>query len=462
MDLSKLSDADLAAVESGDMSKVSDEGLAIISGEPAEKKMEAKDYATRALEYGGRGLDYLGGLSRGGIAGLLEGATGKELVDSGDVLRGRAPSSSEILEKLGVGEGGKLSDILPMYAEPGKGGLLTPEKGGLLDPSVRGTVGTALDIASDPLTYASLGTAPIAKGATKLFSKKLPSSVVEGEINLLKTLLNPGKKAVQKAGETLYKSGLKNIDTRIVEKGGEAVSPYLMEQGVWGRLPSIEKGIQSRIDELSEARKGLYAQAPSARVTPAAAQERAFEGLVEMEKNPYKKSAVEKQLEFLGQATEPVSLEQASAIKSDLYDALPSSAFDEGGRLTNDGKRMLKDLSLGYKTAIEQAADAQVPGLGKQISDLNTEWGSLIAAQKPTRSEISKAGRKNLLTEIKALVGINDPVSAGAMYGAQALNSAPVRTGVGLGLRTAGQNVPEGVWRRMVIDSMLQDKEKNK
>ena len=40
-DFSKLSNADLDALASGDISKVSDAGLLILSGEPAKKKKTA-------------------------------------------------------------------------------------------------------------------------------------------------------------------------------------------------------------------------------------------------------------------------------------------------------------------------------------------------------------------------------------------------------------------------------------
>jgi hypothetical protein len=72
MDLSKLSDADLAAVQAGDMSKVSDEGLALISGKSTPKSR------VRAI------MD----ASRDTAAGLLRGAgsIGATLVSPTDIL----------------------------------------------------------------------------------------------------------------------------------------------------------------------------------------------------------------------------------------------------------------------------------------------------------------------------------------------------------------------------------------
>jgi hypothetical protein len=140
-------------------------------GAPIE---EEKDWEDKALEYASSALEkaepvlkvlgYPGGLVRGAIAGGLEAATGRDdLVDIKDVLKGEAPSSTEVLEKLGVKEMGSLSDVLPeLYSETGKGIAL--QKGGLFDPTTRGTLGFAADVVTDPLTYLA-GAGIAAKGA---------------------------------------------------------------------------------------------------------------------------------------------------------------------------------------------------------------------------------------------------------------------------------------------------------
>jgi hypothetical protein len=137
-------------------------------------KEEEKDWEDKALEYASSALEkaepvlkvlgYPGGLVRGAIAGRLEAATGRDdLVDIKDVLKGEAPSSSEIMEKLGVKEMGSLSDAFPeLYSETGKG--LPLQKGGMFDPTTRGALGFAGDIVTDPLTYLA-GAGVAAKGA---------------------------------------------------------------------------------------------------------------------------------------------------------------------------------------------------------------------------------------------------------------------------------------------------------
>lgn len=56
MDLSRLSDADLQAIADGDMSRVSTDGLRVISGEQAKNKPSGKPTPTPALERFGMGL----------------------------------------------------------------------------------------------------------------------------------------------------------------------------------------------------------------------------------------------------------------------------------------------------------------------------------------------------------------------------------------------------------------------
>ncbi|NBO22189.1 hypothetical protein EBU94_02450, partial [bacterium] len=111
------------------------------------------------LEPVGKVLGYPGGLVRGAIAGAIEKATGRDdLVNLKDVLKGEAPFSSEIMEKMGVKEGKSLSDVLPsLYSKTGNEWTKL-QKGGLLDPTARGAAGLATDIITDPLTYATAGT----------------------------------------------------------------------------------------------------------------------------------------------------------------------------------------------------------------------------------------------------------------------------------------------------------------
>lgn len=121
----------------------------------------------------GKALDVArGAITAPMLAAFLENQTGKDVYkmkENFDAINptnlNQFPSSDELLKRAGVPQGGKLSDIVPGYAEPGEGGWFQPEKGGMLDFSARGTGGTATDIGIDPLTYLSMGSSAAAKKA---------------------------------------------------------------------------------------------------------------------------------------------------------------------------------------------------------------------------------------------------------------------------------------------------------
>lgn len=179
---------------------------------------EEKDFEDRALETGAevlqkaepvlRLLDYPAGLVRGAIAGGLESATGRDdLVDIKDVIRGKAPSSSEIMEKMGVPEGKSLSDVLPgMYSKTGKG--LALQKGGLFDPTARGVAGAVADIALDPLSLLGAKAAREIAKEPRVFVDDLLSKLKDerGSLSLeqkraLSKLTDPTEKQIQKIAE---------------------------------------------------------------------------------------------------------------------------------------------------------------------------------------------------------------------------------------------------------------------
>lgn len=198
----------------------------------------------QGLDKAVRVLDYAGGLVRGAGAGALELATGREdLVDIEDVLKGQAPGTAEIAEKLGVPQGGQLSDVLPgMYSETGAG--LPLEKGGMLDITPRGAAGFAGDVALDPLTYLSLGTIPATKYGAKLAKATTPIT-----------------QSAKKAGVSLYKSGLSAIDDYVKRYGKDPVSDTLLKHGASGSAQDILKQMDEIGEKLLAERQGILRRA---------------------------------------------------------------------------------------------------------------------------------------------------------------------------------------------------------
>ena len=86
MDLTKLSDADLAALAAGDLSKVSDEALTHLATAPAESKPKQKASATDVPNAIGTGFNQ--GLLR--LAGTAETAPRQARHRRRNAARGRA------------------------------------------------------------------------------------------------------------------------------------------------------------------------------------------------------------------------------------------------------------------------------------------------------------------------------------------------------------------------------------
>lgn len=403
-----------------------------------------KEAALTGVDYLGRGLDYAGGGARTAAAQLAQLFTDKQITKPEDLMmavKGKAPTTDEYLKRAGVPEGASLSDAFPgMYSQTGEG--LPLQKGGALDPTVRGAAGFVGDVALDPLTYLTLG----GSGAAK-------------------TALNPTAKAIEKAGEKLYKSGFKAADTRLAERGLEPVSGYALEQGMWGGRKSLLEQMEKRKDQLMTARDELYNKLTQkgAKVDLNKAEQKALNNITELSGKGYGSSEkAESLLETLSKRPTPdlpgggLSLSKASGIKSSLYDMLPPSAFDVNGRLTNDGKKMLQDLSQGYRQEIVGAANRAEPGMGNAVDAINAEFAAYANAKKPIMKDLAVDERKNLITQVKAALGIKEPAMAAMMYTAQGLNSPAFRTGAGLLMNkagTKGAGYIDPVVRRLIIEN---------
>lgn len=424
------------------------------------KTEDEQGLAMKGLSAVGKGLDYAGGVTRAGAANLAGVGTTDDLLNA---LKANPASTAEYLKRTGLPEGYSLSDALSgMYSDTGDEWLKL-KKGGALDPTARGAAGFVGDVALDPLTYLSGGLSAAAKGsiAGKGLLKgagKVAAKTANAFVNPLEHLAVPG--------EAIYKSGLKKIDTRLIEKGQEPISDYLLKQGNWGRLSKIQEGMQSRMDDLANQRSKLYSEvdASGAKIDPMQASKGAYDQVAHIAENPYMAPKAEKARDFLDLAQEPMSVQKASDVKTSLYDALPENAFNPDGSMNDIGKKIMKELSLGYKNEIEAAGNFARPGLGQEIGDVNKEWGALIGAQKPTKKEIAKDARKDLLTQTKlAAFFVNPLITAGA-YGGQLLNATPVRTGLGLGMdRLANMtgkkaSAANALIRRSYWDLMNQDK----
>lgn len=184
MDLSKLSDADLEALNAGKLDQVSDEGLAYLesqttaSSEPPEYKNiveKGLEAAAPVLDPLARVIDVatLGAPIRAGVAKGVEAFTGEEVAPEKKLLKGQSPSFSEIFEAAGLPSGPALSEVLPGAFSPTGEEWFKWKKGGMFDVTPRDVAGLPLDVAT---SFGVGTTAKVAKalpGASKV-AKALP------------------------------------------------------------------------------------------------------------------------------------------------------------------------------------------------------------------------------------------------------------------------------------------------
>lgn len=189
MDLSKLSDADLDALEAGKLDKLSDAGLDYlesqsVSAAPVKTKPDEKLGVVDATL---RGLNTLSGTTRGVAFQALEPLVGKQIVSMKELGSATVPQTSELLSRMGIPEGYSLSDIVPSMFTPSGKEWTKFQKGGFLDPSVRGVAGLVGDIALDPSTYllpALKGAGILGPKLAPLVSKMGPTATRAAEIAL--------------------------------------------------------------------------------------------------------------------------------------------------------------------------------------------------------------------------------------------------------------------------------------
>lgn len=342
----------------------------LTGGFPKEESTDTPAWK-EALSGAARVLDYPGGIARTAVAGLANipyaAATGKSITQPEDIvnaLKGQGPTSAQYMERAGVPEG----DVVD-YPLVGK-------------VSTRGLGGVALDIATDPLT--ALSKAGVAA--------------------------NGLDQAVEAGGKTLYKSGLKKIDQAVAEKGAQPFSDLMLENGVTGSSKSIQGASEQLLRDTKKSRDIIHEalDTAGAKVDPQIALKDAIDEATRVgAADPGMKSQMdliqEKLQKYLDHGPVPVS--QASEWKTNLYTAMPESAYDKFGKLKGPAQRIEKLAAGGLKNEIEASADAVAPGLGGQISQANQNMQTLLAARKPLKQAAKSAQSINAVTPVDAMLG---------------------------------------------------------
>lgn len=122
-DLSKLSDADLMALKANDLSKVSDEGLAVLSGKPVAPQAPQNETAFQAFV---RGLKTPAPIPsyRGMPGAALAGALGETIKGVGGATQLVSPEAGQPLVDIGKGIIQGASTVAPISTSVGQVGAI--------------------------------------------------------------------------------------------------------------------------------------------------------------------------------------------------------------------------------------------------------------------------------------------------------------------------------------------------
>lgn len=367
-------------------------------------------------------LDWPGGVARTELANLLG------VVKPGEptaAIRGVAPSTSEYLKRLDVPEGPHVN-LMPEIRIP-----FTNKTIGKGDTSARDMAGFIGDQGLNPLTYMGMGSGALADAAS------------------------PVATATENGGTKLFKSGLKKVDESLIEKGQKPVSDVLLDNGVAGTNKQILSRSEQLAKDLNDKRAGLLktGDEAGAKVDMSAATDGALLKAKRLQDDPGLADLGDKLAERI-QKYRDAGLQTpstASEWKTNLYNALPDSAYNKFGNVIAPVKGIEKSLANGFKTETEKALSSVEPTAGSELASTNQDLGSLLSARKPLAREVRKANTKNILSSVDAGIagyGLHDPLTAAGLLTAKKIGDLSkttlFRTSAGLAMNRLGGGAVTG------------------
>ena len=365
----------------------------------------------QGLEAAARVADYPGGFIRSGlanVAGLAQGRT--DVVTEEDLAaaeKGKAPSSEEYLRRLGVSEGGSFMI----------GGMKI---------SSRGAAGFALDVATDPLT---------------LIAKTVRS------IPYLEKIIGAPGRAAETLGQAVYKSAVSAAEQRLAKKGlikagTQPLGEALIEAGApIGNAAKLEAKVAAIADTMGNMRQALYDKATSLGVTidvEGWPLKRAEAVLNSMREVPTLRGAADDLQKFMDiyRAEGKVTIDKVSKWKTQLYDALPASAWGTHGKLKGPAKKFKAALAADFRESVVGAGNAAEKGLGDAIDKINDKWGTLLNAPGKMGAQVQGSLGHAIDGAVLAVGGVKAAV---VKKGYELATGPAARTAVGKALMEAGK-----------------------
>lgn len=372
-------------------------------------------------------LDYVGGVTRTGLgAAVLPNTTSKDFKNA---LKGEPLSTKEMAMREGVKEGSKLSDVVPsMYNQTGKGIKL--QKGGWADPSALGAAGFVGDVATDPLTYGSLGIAPAAKYATKaLAGSKYGGNLASKLLSVVPKVTNPATEGLKPLGKTMYKSGFKPIDAVSAKYNKIPASEIAWKYGMTGTNKNIAKQADEVLTKLGKKKSDILERVDAAGIKPdldaAFSKADNYASQLEASRNADRIDAAQALRSEAKRYKDPLlpkdelgaaSIKDLESVKQSMYGGLPQSAYKSGTQSASDlGKVAQKQMSRGVKEEIENTVAKLDPKLKPEFTGLNDEMGGLLSTAAAFDKEALKGTNKNLLTSVDPMLVSGVKAASGSM-----------------------------------------------
>jgi hypothetical protein len=460
VDLSSLSDADLAAIQSGDMSKVSDDGLAVLSGHPAVKAaLPQYSQGEAALQGFGDPVGYLPQMQAGLGAGLdkilPKSMGGGDEQNKTDPKTGVTDSNYDTLLKYYQGRNKNIEDQHPFIS-----GLSKLASNVALSPLIPGA-----NVGSGALTASGRILPAAGSIMGRVAQAAIPAAVIGGmqnvdengdqnltpEQQLLARLKNAGTSAatagvihgalegLAPAGKSLYKSGFKKVDEALTQGGKTPISDVFLENGApSGTTKTLDAANDELLAQKTAERQAMYDKVNATKNIDLneAGTPRADKVLARMRRNNNYKDEADAFQTYSDnlKAHGPVPVDQMSEWKSDISNSLPSSAFNPDGSVRGNWQKFSKALASDLRDHIVAAGNDVEPGLGDKIDKVNDEMGSMIQAQKPLTKQIARGNTVNAVTSVDLPMAVLAPQALAAKKLADLSKTTAFRTMAGKAL----------------------------
>lgn len=360
----------------------------------------------------GKLLDYPAGNMRALIAEGVQGLTGKQMIKPGEEADSfnpftprQFPHSDQLLDRAGVPKGAKLSDILPGYGQPGQSPWYQPEKGGMLDPTVRGAGGTALDMATDPLMWASLGgkkaaqavldesgrasegNLPAVQGAAQKAVSAQPSERTLGQI-----LLNPVGEGAKDAGTALYRKGATPIIQAARKSGkGDLTDFYMNTIGMKGSPQTMADQLNAAKGDFGQQMGSILRQAGNKGATVPfdqalkpyinKIQQLVQDGHLTMdEAKAAATKALAPQMEYIAKNGNDVPTAIVHSWRQYLdNNKIPQNVWGEGAIANKKlGNQLTMALRGGYNDSVDKSITGALgDSAGSDFREANKNWGNV-------------------------------------------------------------------------------------